>query len=46
MFREMSPSASGTIQVRLADDRSLTVVVGPGVPIAIEERKPEGTIIY
>lgn len=32
----------GTVKFRLDDDRWLEIATGPGIPIAVEEMKPDG----
>lgn len=34
----------GTIKFRLEDDRWLEIATGPGIPVAVEEMKPEGVV--
>lgn len=39
-------AALGTIKFRLEDDRWLEIAIGPGIPVAIEEMKPDGIVHF
>jgi hypothetical protein len=34
----------GTVKFRLDDNRWLEIATGPGIPIAVEEMKPDGIV--